>query len=117
MTQAAAITYTKLRSGEWGIRGPASILRDGAEVTVAKKSGERKVERVAKVVWQGDGIALAAIAQRAGDRDGRGRSYDPDKFNGYGAARGGYRRACKTDGNCSSIGSGRSCGGHDCDGY
>jgi hypothetical protein len=31
--------------------------------------------------------------------------------------KGGYRKACKTDGNCSSVGSGRSCGGHDCDGY
>jgi hypothetical protein len=28
-----------------------------------------------------------------------------------------YRRACVTGGNCSSFGSGRSCGGHDCDGY
>lgn len=45
------------------------------------------------------------------------RNWDPNMFRGYGAARGGFRRACKTDGNCSSFGSGRSCGGHDCDGY
>ncbi len=30
---------------------------------------------------------------------------------------GAYRKACVSDGNCSSMGSGRSCGGHDCDGY
>jgi len=44
------------------------------------------------------------------------RNWDPNMFRGRGSARGGFRRACKTDGNCSSIGSGRSCGGHDCDG-
>ena len=27
------------------------------------------------------------------------------------------RRACLTGGNCSSYGAGRSCGGHDCDGW
>lgn len=31
----------------------------------------------------------------------------------YSSAR---RRSCTTGGNCSSFGSGRSCGGHDCDG-
>ena len=38
-------------------------------------------------------------------------------FAGYGRPRGGYRKACITGGNCSSFGSGRSCGGHDCDGH
>ena len=46
-----------------------------------------------------------------------GRNWNPDRFNGYGRRRGGYSKACVSDGNCSSIGSGRSCGGHDCDGY
>ena len=47
-----------------------------------------------------------------------GKVWVADKFNGYGAARrGGYARACKTGGNCSSFGSGRSCGAPDCDGY
>jgi len=44
-------------------------------------------------------------------------NYDPTKFNGYGARRGGFRKACISGGNCSSFGSGRSCGGHDCDGF
>ena len=35
--------------------------------------------------------------------------------DGYALRRG--ARACKTGGNCSSFGSGRSCGGQDCDGY
>ena len=45
------------------------------------------------------------------------RNWDPTVFRGYGRPRGGYRRACVTGGNCSSCGTGRSCGGHDCDGY
>lgn len=48
---------------------------------------------------------------------GRGKNWDPNRFNGYGRPRGGYVKSCITGGNCSSIGSGRSCGGHDCDGY
>lgn len=47
----------------------------------------------------------------------RGKNWDPSRFNGYGAKRGGYIKTCVTGGNCSSFGSGRSCGGHDCDGY
>ncbi len=46
-----------------------------------------------------------------------GGNYDPQRFNGYGRARGGYVKQCKTGGNCSSFGSGRSCGAPDCDGY
>jgi len=33
------------------------------------------------------------------------------RTNAYG------RRACVTGGNCSSFGTGRDCGGYDCDGY
>ena len=44
-------------------------------------------------------------------------AYNPDRFNGYGTRRGGRSRACRTDGNCSSVGSGLSCGAHDCDGF
>lgn len=59
---------------------------------------------------QGSSGATAAPARRA-------NNWDPSRFNGYGRAKGGYRKACVTDGNCSSVGSGRSCGGHDCDGF
>lgn len=53
----------------------------------------------------------------ASSRRARGKNWDPSRFNGYGAKKGGYVKACVTGGNCSSFGSGRSCGGHDCDGY
>lgn len=60
-------------------------------------------------------VASAPRKAPAGAVAARGSNYD--RFNGYGARRGGYRKACVSGGNCSSFGSGRSCGGHDCDGY
>jgi hypothetical protein len=56
-------TYTKLRSGDWGIRGRGLV--EGRDVTVTKKSGETKTERVTKIIWTGsDGTQLATIEQR-----------------------------------------------------
>lgn len=67
-------TYSKLRSGEWGIRvqGPA---RKGQSLTVAKKSGETKTETVRNVMWSGNGITLCAIEQssRRSSAQPRGR--------------------------------------------
>ena len=94
-------TYTKLQSGEWGVKinGPHPV---GHKMTVhvLKKSGEKKSESV-KVIWSGNGISLCAVE--------RSQQYTP-----YTGGRG---KDCKTGGNCSSFGSGRSCGGHGCDGY
>jgi hypothetical protein len=112
-------SYTKLKSGDWGIRAEGSLAQ-GDRVTVTKKSGETKTEVVGQVVWTGNGVTLCTIAHQDGQRgQGRnsGRVWDSQKFNGYSAPRGGYVKACVSGGNCSSIGSGRSCGGHDCDGY
>lgn len=61
--------------------------------------------------------ARAAVAAAPPKRARSGGIYAADKFNGYGRKRGGYVKRCVTGGNCSSFGSGRSCGGHDCDGY
>lgn len=107
-------TYTKLKDGSWGVRATGGQhLTAGATVTVAKRDGTTKTETIKAVLWSGDGVTLASIA--AGKS--AGKNYDPQKFNGYGARRGGYSKACVTGGNCSSFGSGRSCGGHDCDGF
>lgn len=60
-----AATYTKLKSGDWGVRvegGNAPTA--GAKITVVKKSGESKVETIAKVVWSGNGVHLCAIGQQ-----------------------------------------------------
>lgn len=108
-----AATPTKLRNGSWGAKVQGTV-RTGDTVQITARSGNSWTATVQKVVWSGEGVAI--VATESTDRP-RSRNYDPDRFNGYGAARGGYRRACKTDGNCSSFGSGRSCGGYDCDGY
>ena len=55
-------TYTKLRSGDWGIRVQGTV-KTGDIVNVAKKSGESKAETVAKVLWTGNGVSLCAIRQ------------------------------------------------------
>lgn len=111
-------TPAKLKSGAWGARVPSTSVEVGESIEIRAKSGKTSTATVSAVVWRGSDVTLVATASL--DRPasaGRGRNYDPDRFNGYGAPRGGYRRACKTDGNCSSVGDGRSCGGHDCDGY
>lgn len=59
------ITYTKLRNGNWGLRGPASAIRAGATVTVTKRSGETKRETVGSVFWSDDSTAIASIAKSA----------------------------------------------------
>lgn len=113
-------TYTKLRDGSWGIR-VAGSARAGATITVHKKSGETRSETVARVLWtgkdsrSGETVSLCAIGRESAAC--RGKTWDPNAFNGYGARRGRFVRECETGGNCSSFGSGRSCGGYDCDGY
>lgn len=61
MTAATAVkvTYRKTKQGEWVAYGPASALRVGA-VTVSKRSGETKVETVARLgrPFQVDGTAM-----------------------------------------------------------
>lgn len=54
------------RDGEWRIHGPASMLREGAEVTVFKRNGTTSRERVERVIWTGKdgdvGVAIATIS-------------------------------------------------------
>lgn len=82
-------------------------------IEVGSKVNWAKGSKASHVACGSSVSSVAASRQTAGTP---ARNYDPNKFNGYGARRGGFRKACVTDGNCSSIGAGRSCGGHDCDG-
>ena len=101
MNTAAAVTsrvatYRKTKTGEWVVYGRAADL-----TTACRNGGQVPVLRRSFVV---DGIEMAYgyTGQRAAGRTSR-----------YGR----YERQCPTDGNCSSFGSGRSCGSPDCDGY
>jgi hypothetical protein len=77
MTTATAttkVTYRKTKTGEWVAYGPASALRVGA-VTVSKRSGETKVETVARLgkPFPVDGTAMVYGYLEAPRRTQRGR--------------------------------------------
>lgn len=57
-------TYTKLRSGEWGIRSTTRLV-SGMHVTVSKRDGSAKMETVDRVVWSGGGVWLASVKRDA----------------------------------------------------
>lgn len=44
-------SYTKLKSGDWGVRVVGEKPDVGATITVTKKDGATKTETVEKVVW------------------------------------------------------------------
>jgi hypothetical protein len=58
-----ATTYTKLRSGAWGVRCTDRV-GVGDTVTVTKRDGSVKRETIATIVWKGDGVTLAALAAK-----------------------------------------------------
>jgi hypothetical protein len=70
-TTTTTTTWTKLKSGEFGLRGRG--LTEGATVTVTKKDGTTSTATVGKVLWRGDdGMCLATVAGRASSSSGRG---------------------------------------------
>lgn len=78
MSTTSYAQYTKLRDGSWGLRAPGQVA-EGSIVTVRKRDGETKVERVARVLWTGkdkDGtlVSLCAINQTSRSSNGSDRS-------------------------------------------
>jgi len=53
-------SYTKLRSGDWGIRVEGRATT-GQSVTVTKRDGSRQTVCVDRVVWSGEGVSLCSI--------------------------------------------------------
>lgn len=95
-TQTTKITYRKTKSGEWVAYGPASAMHTGY-IAITKRDGTTKGEQISRL---GRPFFVAGAEMVYG--------YIGSKHSG---------RACITGGNCSSFGAGRSCGGHDCDGF
>ena len=61
-TYTTTATYTKLKSGAWGLRIVGNIrVQSGDRVTVSKKDGSRKEETVGAILWSGDGVMLCSI--------------------------------------------------------
>ena len=57
------ITWKRLRSGAWGIAGPAASITLNAVVTVTKRNGTTKEVRVARILWSGDGKTIATVGR------------------------------------------------------
>lgn len=66
------ITFTKLKSGSWGLRisvGRGESISVGAEVEVSKRDGSVTKAIVGRILWSGDAedgagkLALAEIAK------------------------------------------------------
>jgi hypothetical protein len=77
-------SYTKLQSGDWGVRVSGTAPAVGATVTVTKRDGTAKVEIVDRVLWAGtgrDGQPAALCSIRATPRpstDRRRRNEDEE---------------------------------------
>ena len=89
-------TYTKLKSGDWGIK-LAGKATPGQRINVTKKSGETKAETVGSVVWT-DGQTSICTIQRQAHNGGRGGS-DGSEYRGGRRERG--IRGC---GDCARLG-------------
>lgn len=69
-------SYTKLKSGEWGIRSSGTLF-PGALVAVTTKAGKVKMEIVQRVVWTGkdrDGSQVTLASIEPTDRPSSGSS-------------------------------------------
>ncbi|HKB40460.1 MAG TPA: hypothetical protein VKD72_28810 [Gemmataceae bacterium] len=56
------VTWKRLRSGGWGIIGPACLIHEGGRVNVVKKDGTGQRKTVRRILWQGtdrEGFAIA----------------------------------------------------------
>ena len=60
MEPPKAPNYSKLKSGEWGVRLEGTA-KTGDIVNVVRKDGKVKPEKLGKLVWEGGGAQLYAI--------------------------------------------------------
>jgi hypothetical protein len=86
-------TYTKLKDGSWGVRTTVTVV-SGAIVQVKKKDGTARHERIARVLWKGNGVSLCAIVASASTSKG---------------TRYGNRYECEECGNFVTEGDGSTC--------
>jgi len=82
---SASVTWTKLKSGEWGIRS-TSELRTGGSVTVSRRDGTKSDVTVDRKIWSGDGVWLYSIRKAAPSREtspSHSRSRHRDQYDRY----------------------------------
>jgi hypothetical protein len=100
-----AVTYRKLKSGEWGVAGPPGEITPGAVVTVQKASGDTKQETVGRILFSNAEVAIASVV-----RENR-RNGDPNTGPVVGQVRAAPRRRVRC-GECDAwkpAGTGAAC--------
>ena len=116
----ASASFKKLNDGNWGIRVTGTAPVAGAGLVVAKRDGSTSsvvVDSIlSSIVEKGETVTICSIKQTA-RKTTTATTTTSTRGVSSGYRRSYGRRECKTGGNCSSFGSGRSCGGEDCDGY
>lgn len=109
-SSAPKVVFRKVDQ-QWWAYGPSDLVQVG-QVIVTKADNTTKTVTVTEV-------------KPAPAQDGQPRVYGKIQPDGQASGRGWSkasrqrrgRKPCVTGGNCSSFGSGRDCGGTDCDGY
>ena len=75
-------TYTKLKSGDWGIRvafnSPSSVAV-GTTVVVSKRSGETKSEIMERVLWHDATTFICAVKPSARPASSKRHYRDDDQ--------------------------------------
>jgi len=100
-----ATTYTKLRDGSWGVRveGPAPAA--GLTVTVTKKSGETKAEKIGKVLWTGNGVSLCSIeGSKPANGSSNGQTQAPRRGRSCSCTADCCRNGCRCESHCNCRG-------------
>lgn len=63
-------TFKKLKDGSWGLLVNSDRVRSGDSVLTVTKAGKREVKVIGKVIWSGNGVAIATIAASGGSSVG-----------------------------------------------
>ena len=59
-------TWTRLKNGDWGLRGSPQVLRPGAAVVVTRRNGERQTVTVGRILWSDATTAIATVQRPQG---------------------------------------------------
>lgn len=59
------VVYTKLRSGDWGVKVTGRIPRPGNTVEVRLADGRVAREKIRKVIWADRWVAICAVDRRS----------------------------------------------------